>query len=32
MHISEMQKKIQKKCFVLQMLAFENVAVNSAYC
>ena len=32
MHISEMQYKIQKKSFVFDMLAFETVAVNSAYC
>ena len=32
MHISEMRKKIQKKSFVFEMLAFEIVAVNSGYC
>ena len=31
MHISEMEKKIQKKFFVYEIMAFEIVAVNSAY-
>ena len=30
MHISEMQKKIQKKSFVSEIMAFELVAVNAA--
>ena len=32
MHISEMQWKIQKKSFVFEIMTFEIVAVNSAYC
>ena len=28
MHISQMQKKIQKKFFVYEIMAFEIVAVN----
>ena len=32
MRISEIEKKIQKKFFVFEMLAFEIVVVNSAYC
>ena len=32
MHISEIQQKIQKKCFSSDIMAFEIVAVNSAYC
>ena len=32
MHISEMQQKIEKYCFVSEMMAFEIIAVNSAYC
>ena len=31
-HISEMQQKIQKKSFVSEIMAFEIVAGNSAYC
>ena len=32
MHISEMQQKIQKKTFASEIMAFEIVAGNSAYC
>ena len=32
MHISEMQKKIQKRSFASEIVAFEIVAGNSAYC
>ena len=32
MHIYEMQSKIQKKSFVSEIMAFEIVAGNSAYC
>ena len=32
MHISEMQLKIKNKSFVSEIMAFEIVAVNSAYC
>ena len=32
MHISEMQQKIQKKSFASEIMAFEIVALNSAYC
>ena len=32
MHISEMQWKIQKESFVSEIVAFELVWVNSAYC
>ena len=32
MHTSEMQQKIQIKSFVSEIMAFEIVAVNSAYC
>ena len=32
MHISEMQQKIQKKFFASEIVAFEIVAGNSAYC
>ena len=32
MHISEMEKKIQKKYYVCEIMAFEIVALNSAYC
>ena len=32
MYISEMQEKIQKKYFASEIMAFEIVAVNSAYC
>ena len=32
MHISEMESKVKKKCFVSEIMAFEIVAVNSAYC
>ena len=32
MHISEMQQQVQKKSFVFEIMAFEIVAVNSAYC
>ena len=30
MHISEMQSKIKKKCFVWDVMAFEIVVVNSS--
>ena len=32
MHISEMQQKIKKDFFVSEIMAFELVAENSAYC
>ena len=32
MHISEMQWKIKKESFVSEIMAFELVGVNSAYC
>ena len=32
MHISEIEQKIKKKCFVSEIMAYEIVAVNSAYC
>ena len=32
MHISEMQQKIQRKFFASELMAFEIVARNSAYC
>ena len=32
MYISEMQDKIQKESFASEIMAFEIVAVNSAYC
>ena len=32
MHISEMQQKIQKKSFASEIMAFEIIAGNSAYC
>ena len=32
MYISEMQQKIQKKYFASEIMAFEIVAGNSAYC
>ena len=32
MQISEMQKKIKKKSFFSDIMAFQIVAVNSAYC
>ena len=32
MHISEMQWKIKKDSFDLEIMAFELVGVNSAYC
>ena len=32
MYISEMQKKIKKKYFASEIMAFEMVAENSAYC
>ena len=32
MHISEMILKIKNKSFVSEIMAFEIVAVNSAYC
>ena len=32
MHISEMQQKIKKKSFVSEIMAFEIVAEDSAYC
>ena len=32
MHISEMQYKIKKKSLSFEIMAFEIVAVNSAYC
>ena len=31
MHISEMQKKIEKKFFVYEKMAFEIVSVNFSY-
>ena len=31
MHISEMEKKIQKESTVFEIIAFEVVAENSAY-
>ena len=32
MHISEMQSKIDKICFLLEIKAFEVIAGISAYC
>ena len=32
MHISEMQQKIQNKTFASEIMTFEIVAGNSAYC
>ena len=32
MHISEIQQKIQKKSFASEIMAFEIIAGNSAYC
>ena len=32
MHISEMQRKIPKKCFIFEKMPFEFVARNYAHC
>ena len=32
MHIAEVQQKIEKKSFVSEIMAFEIIVVNSAYC